>query len=68
LLLTLLLSEVAFACPVCGFGQDKARGAFIATTTIMTFLPLTLIGGLIVWLRQRSVRATRDQTKALVDR
>jgi hypothetical protein len=68
LLLILLLAEVAFACPVCGFGQDKARGAFIATTAIMTFIPLTMIGGLLVWLRQRSLRATRDQTKVLVDR
>lgn len=67
-LLLLFCAEVAFACPVCGFGQDKARGAFIATTAIMTFLPLTMIGGLIVWLRQRSFRATRDQTKLLVDR
>jgi hypothetical protein len=67
LLLTLLLAEVAFACPVCGFGQDKARGAFIATTVIMTFIPLTMIGGLLVWLRQRSLRAARDETKVLVD-
>jgi hypothetical protein len=67
-LFILLLSNVAFACPVCGFGQDKARGAFIATTAIMTFLPLTMIGGLIVWLRQRSLRAVHDETKVLVDR
>jgi hypothetical protein len=68
LILTLMLSETVWACPVCGFGQDKARGAFIVTTGIMTVVPLTLIGGVIVWLRQRSLRANTDKTRLPVDR
>ena len=68
LILTLMLTETVWACPVCGFGQDKARGAFIVTTGIMTVVPLTLIGGVLVWLRQRSLRANNDQIRPPVDR
>lgn len=67
-LLSLFLADGALACPVCGFGQDKARGAFIATTALLTFLPLGMIGGIIVWLRQRSLRVNHEETKILVDR
>ncbi len=66
-LLTFLLADVALSCPVCGFGQDKARWAFITTTGILTFFPLTMIGGILVWLRQRSRRAGHEETEILVD-
>ncbi len=66
-LLLVLLVDVALACPVCGFGQDKARWAFITTTGILTFFPLTMIGGILFWLRQRSLRTGHEATKILVD-
>lgn len=56
--LILLLPRLAQACSVCGFGQDGSQGAFLLTTAIMTFLPLTLIVAAILYVRKR-VKAHR---------
>lgn len=48
------LPETALACPVCFDRDDEARVAFLATTGLLTLLPLGLVAGLGVWLRRRS--------------
>jgi|GEM_PF-4240855 len=50
----------ALACTVCGFGNDPAKGAFLATTGIMTFVPLIMLGATVwyVWRRTKLAGAT----------
>ncbi|MDE2873531.1 MAG: hypothetical protein OXQ94_17795 [Gemmatimonadota bacterium] len=51
--------DVLHACPVCFDRDDEARIAFLATTGLLTLLPLGLVVGTGVWLRRRA-RAMRD--------
>lgn len=48
------LPDVALACPVCFDRDDEARIAFLATTGLLTLLPLGLVAGFGVWLRRRT--------------
>jgi len=53
--------RIAAACAVCFAGQnDETRGAFLATTGLLSALPLVMIGSLIWWLHRRS-RQIRDE-------
>lgn len=47
----------AWACPVCFDRDDEARVAFLATTALLTLLPLGMVGGAVMWVRRR----TRDR-------
>ncbi len=58
-ILTAVSPEAAHACPVCFDRDDEARIAFLATTGLLTLLPLGLVVGTGVWLRRRA-RAMRD--------
>jgi len=49
----LLLAHVALACPVCFSSTEENRMMFIATTGLLTFLPLALVGGFLFWLRKK---------------
>ena len=46
--------EAAHACPVCFDRDDEARIAFLATTGLLTLLPLGLVLGTGIWLRRRA--------------
>ncbi len=51
----LLVPRLAAACAVCFTGRtDETRIAFIATTGLMTALPILLIGSLVWWLGRRA--------------
>lgn len=55
--LVVALPRIAEACAVCFTGRsDETRQAFISTTVFMTGLPLLLIGGVIWWLRRRTLQ------------
>lgn len=57
LLLGLWLSQpgIVQACSVCFSAKNKENQiAYLATTGFLTFLPLGLIGGLLLWIRRRS--------------
>jgi hypothetical protein len=59
----LLVPRLAAACAVCFTGrEDETRIAFIATTVLLSALPILLIGSLVWWLRRRShqIRDERD--------
>lgn len=47
------------ACAVCGFGEDQSRIAYIATTALLSALPIALLAGLLIFLR----RATRSEKR-----
>ena len=46
--------ETLHACPVCFDRDDEARIAFLATTGLLTLLPLGLVAGVGAWLRKRA--------------
>ena len=54
-----LLPRAALACAVCGFGEDQSRIAYIATTALLSALPIALLAGLLIFLR----RATRAEKR-----
>jgi len=56
LMLGVLAPQISEACAVCFSGRDENRLAFILTTILLTALPLIMIGGMLLWLRRRSVR------------
>ena len=47
------MPEALHACPVCFDRDDEARIAFLATTGLLTLLPLGLVAGTGAWLRRR---------------
>ncbi len=48
--------EISQACSVCSAGrEDENRLAFILTTAFLSFLPLSIIGGFVWYLRRRSL-------------
>jgi hypothetical protein len=50
-----LVPQMAAACAVCFTGRaDETRIAFIATTGLLSALPILLIGSLVWWLRRRA--------------
>lgn len=64
--LLVLAPRVVLACSVCSAGRDdETRAAFIATTGLLTVLPLAMVGGLIWWLRRRARELDRAEEFAL---
>ena len=49
-----LWPDALHACPVCFDRDDEARIAFLATTGLLTLLPLGLVVGTGAWLRRRA--------------
>ena len=67
----LLLPRVGQACAVCTSGnEDENRLAFILTTAFLTFLPLTMIGAFILWLRRRILvlEASHEEARSAISR
>ena len=52
--------ETAGACSVCFSGTDETRAAFLATTVLLSVLPLAMVGSLVFWLRRRSLALDRQ--------
>jgi hypothetical protein len=50
----LLLPELARACAVCGGGADEdgSRTAYIVTAVVLSVLPVSVVGGFVLWLRR----------------
>jgi hypothetical protein len=46
--------HAALACSVCFDSRDQNRVAFIATTALLTLLPLLMVGGSTFWLYRRA--------------
>ena len=54
LMLLVVFPDVAYACPVCFDPRDENRIAFLATTIFMSLFPLSMVGGVGLWLRKRA--------------
>jgi len=66
----LLVPQLAAACAVCFTGRaDETRIAFLATTGLLSALPILLIGSLVWWLRRRAhqIRDEHERASAIVD-
>jgi hypothetical protein len=64
--LLLLAPRAVHACSVCVGTQDgDTRTAFILMTAFMTFLPLTMIGGIVWWLRRRFRQLELEESGAV---
>lgn len=65
-LLLALLASPAFACAVCGAGEDDpSRTSYIGMTIIISLLPLGMLGGIVgyVFLKSRTApTAESDST------
>lgn len=49
-----MFAQQAVACSVCGVGKEEARTAYWATTAILSFLPLIMIGAVVYYLFKRN--------------
>ena len=54
LLLFVAVPDVAHACSVCFDPREENRFAFLATTVFLSVFPLSLVGGVGLWLRKRA--------------
>ena len=61
LVMTAAFPEALHACPVCFDRDDEARIAFLATTGLLTLLPLGLVAGTGAWLRRRARELREDE-------
>ena len=61
LVATAVFPEALHACPVCFDRDDEARIAFLATTGLLTLLPLGLVAGTGAWLRRRAREVRGDE-------
>jgi hypothetical protein len=47
-----LTPAAARACPVCFDPNEENRWAFIVTTVLLSTLPLVMVGGIALWIRE----------------
>lgn len=62
LAMTLFTPAVAHACPVCFDPNEENRWAFIFTTVLLSTLPLLMVGGVVLWIRD-TVRASGGEAR-----
>jgi len=48
-----VVPETAAACPVCFDSSEENRLAFLATTALLSLLPLGMVGGAGLWIRKK---------------
>lgn len=56
----LFFVDDALACAVCQDAQEKNRGMFVATTWLLSLLPLGMIGGIVFVLVRRAREEERE--------
>jgi len=62
--LAVLAPRAAGACSVCMTGRDdETRAAFLATTALLSVLPLALVGGMVWWIRRRARALAQAPTR-----
>ncbi|MDE0885569.1 MAG: hypothetical protein OSB70_08565 [Myxococcota bacterium] len=64
-----LLADAASACTVClGAQTEASRKAFVGTTAFLTFLPLTVVGGVIaLFVRRTLAQEALDESSRVED-
>jgi len=64
--LAVALPRLALACPVCMAADARRMDAYVATTVLLSLLPLAAIGG-IAWLVWRRAGASGATAPVAVD-
>ena len=60
----LLAPRASLACAVCMSGREEAsQWAFIGTTIGLSLLPVSLVGGMIWWIRRRLRRLEAEESE-----
>ena len=63
--LILVAPRLAEACAVCSAGrEDQTRTAFIIGTAFLTALPMVLVGGMVWWIRKKTLEAQELEAPA----
>lgn len=58
-----LLASPAFACAVCGAGEDDpSRTSYVGMTIIISLLPLALLGGIVGYVVVKTRAADKQQS------
>ena len=58
-----LVSSPAFACAVCGAGEnDPSRGSYVVMSVIISLLPLAMLGGIVGYVVLKT-RASEKQPR-----
>jgi|GEM_PF-6321599 len=60
--LSTVVAQPAFACPVCFVAKKENLTAFLATGVLLSLLPLMLVGGIGLWL-YRQAKARRGRAR-----
>ncbi len=53
-LMPIWLATPVLACSVCGYASEESRSAFILTTALLSFAPLTFIAAIVWYLKKKS--------------
>jgi cbb3-type cytochrome oxidase subunit 3 len=65
--LALALPDAARACSMCVSAQDDAvQTAFAVASLFMTAMPLSVIGGLVWWLRRRAKQVAAEEAAGII--
>ena len=60
----LLAPRASLACAVCMSGREEAsKWAFIVTTIALSLLPVSLVGGMVWWIRRRLRQLEADEAE-----
>jgi hypothetical protein len=62
--LAVLLPGTASACAVCFDPNAESQGAFVATTILLSVLPLAILFGVGLWLRRKLLDTERRHESA----
>jgi hypothetical protein len=49
-----LAIQGSYACSACAVANEQTRYAYYATTALLTFLPLLMIGGVVFYIAKKS--------------
>jgi hypothetical protein len=67
LFLFLIATRKIFACAVCGTAIEASRQAFIYSTTLLTLMPLFMVGGLVYYLFRASRSRQQEELSQGLD-
>ena len=57
-------SLLVLGCAVCGAGEDRASGALLTMSIILSLLPQGMLGGVIGYIAYKSKRAAAEQLES----
>lgn len=56
-----LMASPAFACAVCGAGEDRTQESYLAMTIFISLMPLAMLAGIVGFIVYRYRAAEREE-------